>query len=67
MSATDELVPFIDNGGRRCYIGRRRYTNLYRVPERRRSYRDRRTKVDRRRILNKKIKRRPERRGYFKD
>jgi hypothetical protein len=37
------------------------------VPERRRSFRDRRTKIDRRKRLNRKINRQPERRGHFKD
>ena len=67
MGATDELIPFIDNGGRRSYIGRRRYSNLYNFPERRRRNKDRRIKEDRRQILNTiRIKGR-ERRNYFKD
>ena len=71
MSGTDELLPFVDNGGRRSYIGRRRYSkrysNLFRIRERRRSNRDRRIDDDRRKVLNRRQKNGPERRGYFND
>jgi len=67
MSGTDELLPFIDNGGRRSYIRRRRYKNLFRIRERRRSNRERRIDDDRRKVLNKRQINGPERRGYFND
>ena len=34
MSATDELLPFIDNGGRRSYIRRRTRSSLFCIPVR---------------------------------
>ena len=67
VSATDELIPFIDNGGRRSYIGRRRYSNLYPIPDRRKANKDRRTNGDRRKTLNTKRIKGWERRHYFKD
>ena len=67
MSATDELLPFIDNGGRRSYIRRRTNSNLARIPNRRRTIKDRRGNDDRRKILNKRLINGRERRHYFKD
>ena len=67
MSATDELLPFIDNGGRRSYIRRRIRSRLYSIPDKRRSNKDRRSIDDRRKILNKKWIKGPERRHYFRD
>ena len=67
MSATDELLPFIDNGGRRSYIRRRTRSSLFCIPNKRRSNKLRRSGDDRRKILNKKRIDGPERRHYFKD
>ena len=50
MSSLDHLLPFIDNGGRRSYIERRRNAKLARIPERR-SGKERRILNDRRRTL----------------
>ena len=66
MSATDELLPFIDNGGRRAYIRRRIRSSLFCIPDRRRSNNDRRSGDDRRKILNKRRIKGRERRHYFK-
>ena len=67
MSATDELLPFIDNGGRRSYIRRRTRSRLYSIPDKRRSNKDRRSGDDRRSILNMRRIKGTERRHYFKD
>jgi hypothetical protein len=67
VSATDELLPFIDNGGRRSYIRRRTRSRLFCIPDKRRSNRDRRRVDDRRKILNKRRIKGQERRHYFKD
>ena len=67
MSATDELLPFIDNGGRRSYIRRRTNSNLARIPDRRKSFRDRRSGDDRRKVLNRRRIEGVERRRYFKN
>ena len=67
LSATDELLPFIDNGGRRSYIGRRKKCNLYPIPDRRKAKRDRRVNDDRRKILNRRRIKGQERRHYFQD
>jgi hypothetical protein len=66
VSATDELLPFIDNGGRRSYIRRRTRSSLYCIPDKRRSKKNRRINIERRRILNKKRIKGLERRHYFK-
>lgn len=50
MSSLDHLLPFIDNGGRRLYIERRRNSKLARIPERRKG-KDRRIYFDRRKTL----------------
>jgi len=67
VSAADELLPFIDNGGRRSYIRRRTRSRLFCIPDRRRSDKNRRINIDRRKILNKRRKKGQERRHYFKD
>ena len=67
MSATDELLPFIDNGGRRSYIRRRRHSNLFRIPDRRKSNKNRRINIDRRKILNHRHEDGPERRAVFSE
>jgi len=51
VSATDELLPFLDNGGRRSYIRKRTRSSLFCIPDKRRSNRDRRRVDDRRKIL----------------
>ena len=66
MSATDELLPFIDNGGRRSYIRRRIRSSLFCIPDKRRSNKDRRSGDDRRKLINKKFIKGSERRHYFK-
>ena len=67
MSAADELLPFIDNGGRRSYIRRRTRSRLFCIPDRRRSDKNRRINIDRRKILNKRRIKGQKRRHYFKD
>jgi len=67
VSAADELLPFIDNGGRRSYIRRRTRSRLFCIPDRRRSDKNRRINIDRRKILNKRRIKGQERRHYFKD
>ena len=51
MSGLDHLLPFIDNGGRRSCIERRRNSKLARIPERR-TNKDRRINFDRRMAPN---------------
>ena len=67
MNATDELLPFIDNGGRRSYIRRRIRSSLFSIPDKRSSNEDRRNGNDRRKVLNKRRINGPERRHHFKD
>lgn len=50
MYCLDHLLPFLDNGGRRSYIERRRNSQLVRIPERR-TGKERRIINDRRKIL----------------
>ena len=51
MSYLDHLLPFIDNGGRRLYIERRRDSKIAgRIPERR--TKERRINYDRRKTQN---------------
>ena len=64
MSCLDHLLPFIDNGGRRSGIERRRNSKLARIPERR-TYKERRINYDRRRDQNNRQLMRPERRAVF--
>ena len=65
MSATECLVPFVDNGGQRSFVERRNKNNIRYLRDRR-SHRDRRRIIDRRVIHNKKRNHGPERRGVFK-
>lgn len=52
MSCLDHLLPFIDNGGRRLYVERRRDSKIAgRIPERR-TCKERRTNYDRRKTQN---------------
>jgi hypothetical protein len=52
MNCLDHLLPFIDNGGRRLYLERRRNSKIAaRIPERR-TYKERRIDYDRRKIQN---------------
>jgi hypothetical protein len=52
MSCLDHLLPFIDNGGRRLYVERRRDSKIAaRIPERR-TYKERRINYDRRKTQN---------------
>ncbi len=50
MNCLDHLLVFVDNGGRRSYVERRRNSKLARTPERR-TYKKRRTIYDRRKTL----------------
>ena len=51
MSCLDHLLPFIDNGGRRLYVERRRNSKIAgRIPERR--TKERRINYDRRKTQN---------------
>lgn len=50
MNCLDHLLPFVDNGGRRSYVERRRNSKLARIPERR-TGKDRRIYFDRRKTL----------------
>ncbi len=51
MNGTSHLVPFIDNGGKRSYVGIRKNANVHFLWERR-SINDRRKRIDRRKIPN---------------
>ena len=52
MNCLDHLLPFIDNGGRRLYVERRRDSKIAgRIPERR-AYKERRINYDRRKPQN---------------
>jgi hypothetical protein len=50
MNSLDHLLVYVDNGGRRSYVERRRNSKLARIPERR-TYKDRRSIYDRRKNL----------------
>jgi hypothetical protein len=50
MNCLDHLLVYVDNGGRRSYVERRRNSKLARIPERR-TYKERRTIYDRRKNL----------------
>jgi hypothetical protein len=65
VNVSDNLVPFIDNGGQRSYIKRRCNYRFRVIPERRINP-DRRKIVDRRRVLNERRLYEPERRVVFK-
>jgi hypothetical protein len=65
MSYLDHLLPFIDNGGRRLYIERRRDSKIAaRIPERR-TYKKRRINYDRRKTQNTERLRGIERRAFL--
>ena len=65
MSCLDHLLPFIDNGGRRLYVERRRNSKIAgRIPERR-SYKERRINYDRRKTQNTERLRGIERRAFL--
>jgi hypothetical protein len=64
MSGTTFLVPFIDNGGQRSFVERRKKSNIYYLWERR-SNKDRRKIIDRREILNQRRHNGQERRVAF--
>jgi hypothetical protein len=64
MSCLDHLLPFIDNGGRRLYIERRRDSKIAgRIPERR--TKERRINYDRRKTQNTGELRVKERRAFI--
>jgi hypothetical protein len=65
MSYLDHLLPFIDNGGRRLYVERRRNSKIAaRIPERR-TYKKRRINYDRRKTQNTERLRGIERRAFL--
>lgn len=64
MNATTCLEPFIDNGGQRTFVERRKKTNIYFLWDRR-SPADRRKIIDRRKTLNQNRPEGPERRVVF--
>jgi hypothetical protein len=65
MSCLDHLLPFIDNGGRRLYIERRRDSKIAgRIPERR-TCKERRINYDRRKMQNTERLRVIERRAFI--
>ncbi len=65
MSCLDHLLPFIDNGGRRSYVERRRNSKIAgRIPERR-TYKERRINYDRRKTQNTERLRGIERRAFL--
>ena len=64
MSGLDELLSFIDNGGRRTYIERRQHLRITPIPDRR-ANKDRRNTNDRRMTQNKRRTKGPERRLVF--
>jgi hypothetical protein len=66
MSGTDCLVPFIDNGGQRAFIERRKKSNIHYLWDRR-SNKDRRQIIDRREILNQGRRSGTERRIVFQE
>ena len=65
MSCLDHLLFFIDNGGRRLYVERRRDSKIAaRIPERR-TYKERRINYDRRKTQNTERLRGIERRAFL--
>ena len=50
MNCLDHLLPFLDNGGRRSHLERRRNSKLARIPDRR-TGKERRTISDRRKNI----------------
>jgi len=65
VSGLDHLIPFIDNGGRRLCVERRRNLKLARIPDRR-TYKERRINYDRRKDQNRRQPMRSERREIFR-
>jgi hypothetical protein len=65
MSGTRCLVPFIDNGGQRAFVERRKKSNILFLWDRR-SNTERRKIIDRRETLNQKRHCGPERRVVFR-
>ncbi len=65
MSGTKCLVPFIDNGGQRAFVERRKKLNIIFLWDRR-SNTERRKIIDRREALNQKRHCGPERRVVFR-
>lgn len=66
MTGTNGLVPFIDNGGQRAFVERRKNTGVIYLRERR-SNQDRRQIADRRETLNQRRCKERERRVVFQD
>jgi hypothetical protein len=66
MSGTKCLVPFIDNGGQRAFVERRKKSNIVFLWDRR-SYTERRQIIDRRETLNQKRPCGSERRVVFQE
>jgi hypothetical protein len=64
MSGSTCLVPFIDNGGQRSFVERRQQSNICYLRDRR-SRKERRMIVDRREIPNQERRCGPERRAVF--
>jgi len=64
MSGTKNLVPFIDNGGKRSHVERRKNPNVYFLQDRR-SINERRKQIDRRKVLNQRREDGPERRAVL--
>jgi hypothetical protein len=64
MSGTDGLVPFIDNGGQRAFVERRKKSDILYLWERRLN-KDRRQIADRRETLNQRRCNGPERRAVY--
>lgn len=62
MNDLDHLLIFVDNGGRRSYVERRRNSKLDRISERR-TGKERRINFDRRKKQNGRQFMRPERRA----
>jgi len=62
----DPLLIFVDNGGRRSYVERRRNSKLAPIPERR-TGKERRINYERRKIQNGRQLMRPERRACLDD
>jgi len=64
VSDLDHLLVFVDNGGRRSFIERRRNSRLARISERR-TGKERRINYDRRKIQNGRQLMKPERRKFL--
>ena len=66
MNNLDALLPFLDNGGRRLYIERRKRTEKYSLINKRLTT-DRRNSTDRRERLNLRCKNSLERRFFYRN